>query len=84
MSGSNAGKPPDNVAELIRDMERRLKALEQKVTHRVGPDWVLHSKNGVPTLTGPGGQSIPLSQPTTIVERVDLDVLEDDEGTGEE
>ncbi|MBX9921257.1 MAG: hypothetical protein K2Y33_15750 [Mycolicibacterium frederiksbergense] len=79
MSGSNAGKPPDNAAELIRDLQREVLALKQKTSVRIGTDWVLHAKNGVPTLTGPGGQSIPLTQPVTIVEQPVLDVLEDED-----
>lgn len=83
MSGSNAGKPADTGAEHIRDLERRIKALEQKTVVRAGK-WVLSSNAaGALIATGPGGQVIELSQPTTttIVEQT-LDVLEDDGGTG--
>lgn len=83
MSGSNAGKPPDNGAQHVRDLERRIAALEQKTTVRVGR-WVLsNNAAGALIATAPGGQVIELSQPTTttIVEQT-LDVLEDDGGTG--
>ncbi len=82
MSGSNAGKPADTGAEHIRDLERRIKALEQKTVVRAGK-WVLSSNAaGALIATGPGGQVIELSQPTTIVEQTTLDVLEDEGGTG--
>lgn len=82
MSGSNAGKPADTGAEHIRDLERRIKALEQKTVVRAGK-WVLSSNAaGVLIATGPGGQVIELSQPTTTVIEQTLDVLEDDGGTG--
>lgn len=81
MSGSNAGKPPDTGAQHIRDLERRLTALEQKTTVRVGR-WVLREgPDGELLATTQGGRTLALSQPTTIVEQT-LDVLEDDEGTG--
>lgn len=82
MSGSNAGKPADNAGQLIRDMERRLRALEQKTTVRAGK-WVLSSNaTGALIATGPGGQVIELSQPTTIVQQPVLDILEDDDTGG--
>lgn len=77
MSGSNAGKPPDDAAELIRDMRREIRELQQRTTVRVGP-WVLSATAaGELIATGPGGRIIELSQPTTIIESPALDILED-------
>lgn len=82
MSGSNAGKPPDNVGQVIRDMQRDIRALQQKTTSRAGK-WVLSSNAaGALIATGPGGQVIELSQPTTIVQQPVLDILEDDDTGG--
>ena len=67
MSGSDQGRSPANDAELIRDMDARLRAVEQRQTLRLG-DWVIGiGENGTPTLSKVDGTKhamVPDPEPT--------------------
>lgn len=65
MSGTRTGRSPSNDQELIRDMEARIRALEQKQTQRVA-GWVLGSDTeGRVALTSEDGRSVTLTPDPT-------------------
>lgn len=63
MSSTLGGRAPRTDAELVRDMVRRVEALEARSTARIGP-WVLSaSQAGDLLATAPGGRLVTLSDP---------------------
>lgn len=63
MSGVLAGKSPRTDAQWARDVEQRLKQLEQKTTVRVG-EWTLTSRDGNLQASAPGKGTLFLDQLT--------------------
>lgn len=53
MSGTLTGRTPRSDKEFIRDINRRITALERSKTARIG-EWVLSDQNGALTATKPG------------------------------
>lgn len=60
MSGRNVGQMPKTGAEWVREVERRLKALETSGTVRVG-GWVFNEVDGEIVATKPGRSAVVLT-----------------------
>lgn len=70
MTDTRLGRSPRSEAELVREIDRRLKALERSQTARIGP-WVLSAPNGRLLATRPGEEALEVGQAPT-PEVVDL------------
>lgn len=70
MTDTRLGRSPRSEAELVREFDRRLKALERSQTARIGP-WVLSAPDGRLLATRPGEAALEVGQPPT-PEVVDL------------
>lgn len=70
MTDTRLGRSPRSEAELVRELDRRLKALERSQTARIGP-WVLSAPDGRLLATRPGEAALEVGQAPT-PEVVDL------------
>lgn len=70
MTDTRLGRSPRSDAELVREFDRRLKALERSQTARIGP-WVLSAPDGRLLATRPGEAALEVGQAPT-PEVVDL------------
>lgn len=57
------GRPPRTDPEWARDIQRRVEALEDSVSVRIGP-WVLNVKDGDLIATSPGAEPVVLARST--------------------
>ena len=58
------GRPPRTDPEWARDIQRRIEALEDSVSVRVGP-WVLNVKDGDLIATSPGTEPVVIARSTS-------------------
>lgn len=61
MTDTRLGRSPRSDKELVREIDRRLKALERSQTARIGP-WVLSAPNGRLLATRPGAAPLEVGQ----------------------